>query len=139
MIGWICYIYKVGHLCCICPLFTKLEHHNVCENELLAYIFDCASMMFFVIPHFRLAVMDPLLEANATFALKVLRVLGEDSSKNVFFSPLSMFSSLSMILLGANGTTASQISKVTSTMVKQINTVACQLNWTFYALKSSCR
>ncbi|XP_032740128.1 serpin B6-like [Rattus rattus] len=71
-------------------------------------------MMFFVIPHFRLAIMDPLLEANATFALKVLRVLGEDSSKNVFFSPLSMFSSLSMILLGANGTTASQISKILS-------------------------
>ncbi|XP_031214790.1 serpin B6-like isoform X2 [Mastomys coucha] len=58
--------------------------------------------------------MDPLLEANATFALKLLRVMGEDNSKSVFFSPLSISSSLAMILIGANGTTASQISQVLS-------------------------
>ncbi|XP_028619094.1 serpin B6-like isoform X2 [Grammomys surdaster] len=58
--------------------------------------------------------MDPLLESNDTFALKLFRVLGEDISKNVFFSPSSMFSSLAMILMGANGTTASQISQVLS-------------------------
>nr|AAI56711.1 Predicted gene, OTTMUSG00000000720 [synthetic construct] len=58
--------------------------------------------------------MDSLLEANATFTLKLFRVLGEDSSKNVFFSSSSMFSSLALILMGANGTTASQISQVLS-------------------------
>ncbi|XP_034366626.2 serpin B6-like [Arvicanthis niloticus] len=58
--------------------------------------------------------MDPLLESNDTFALKVFRVLGEDISRNVFFSPSSMFSSLAMILMGANGTTARQISQVLS-------------------------
>ncbi|XP_028618996.1 serpin B6 isoform X3 [Grammomys surdaster] len=53
--------------------------------------------------------MDPLLEANATFALHLLKLLGEDSSKNVFFSPTSLSSALAMVFLGARGTTASQM------------------------------
>ncbi|XP_021513446.1 serpin B6-like [Meriones unguiculatus] len=53
--------------------------------------------------------MDSLLEANGTFALNLLKILGEDSSKNVLFSPLSISSALVMVLLGAKGTTASQM------------------------------
>ncbi|XP_029421028.1 serpin B6 [Nannospalax galili] len=58
--------------------------------------------------------MDPLLEANGTFALNLLKTLGEDSSKNVFFSPLSISSALAMVFMGAKGTTASQMAEVLS-------------------------
>jgi serine protease inhibitor len=113
--------------CCICLLFTKSEH-NVGESENSGYILDCVFIMLIVILHSRYTIMDSLLEANATFTLKLFRVLGEDSSKNVFFSSSSMFSSLALILMGANGTTASQISQVISTIIQQINTVNCQLS-----------
>ncbi|KAL1785114.1 hypothetical protein HispidOSU_028043 [Sigmodon hispidus] len=53
--------------------------------------------------------MDSLLEANGTFALNLLKILGEDSSKNVFFSPMSISSSLAMVFMGAKGSTASQM------------------------------
>ncbi|KAM5167148.1 serpin B6-like [Callospermophilus lateralis] len=58
--------------------------------------------------------MDPLLEANGTFALNLLKTLGEDSSKNVFYSPISISSALAMVLLGAKGTTAVQMAQVLS-------------------------
>uniref|UniRef100_A0A8C5YKU6 Serpin B6-like n=1 Tax=Marmota marmota marmota TaxID=9994 RepID=A0A8C5YKU6_MARMA len=58
--------------------------------------------------------MDPLLEASGTFALNLLKTLGEDSSKNVFYSPISISSALAMVLLGANGTTAVQMAQVLS-------------------------
>ncbi|GAB1298066.1 Serine (or cysteine) peptidase inhibitor, clade B, member 6c [Apodemus speciosus] len=61
-----------------------------------------------------LTIMDPLLEANGTFALNLLKILGEDSSKNVFFSPMSISSALAMVFLGAKGTTASQMSQALS-------------------------
>ncbi|CAO2595710.1 Serpin B9, partial [Lemmus lemmus] len=56
-----------------------------------------------------LILMDPLLEANGTFALNLLKILGEDSSKNVFFSPMSISSALAMVFMGAKGNTASQM------------------------------
>ena len=56
--------------------------------------------------------MDPLLEANATFALNLLKTLGEDSSRNVLFSPISVSSALAMVYLGAKGNTEKQIEKV---------------------------
>ncbi|XP_062953436.1 serpin B6 [Cynocephalus volans] len=58
--------------------------------------------------------MDPLSEANGTFALNVLKMLGEDSSKNVFFSPTSIASALAMVLLGAKGNTAAQMAQALS-------------------------
>ncbi|XP_052012776.1 serpin B6 isoform X3 [Apodemus sylvaticus] len=58
--------------------------------------------------------MDPLREANGTFALNLLKILGEDSSKNVFFSPMSISSALAMVFMGAKGTTASQMSQALS-------------------------
>ncbi|XP_059119200.1 serpin B9-like isoform X2 [Peromyscus eremicus] len=53
--------------------------------------------------------MDPLQEANGTFALNLLEILGEDGSENVFFSPMSISSALAMVFMGAKGNTASQM------------------------------
>ena len=58
--------------------------------------------------------MDALLEANGTFALTLLKKLGEDNSKNVFISPLSISSALAMVFMGARGNTAAQMSQVHS-------------------------
>ncbi|XP_043305953.1 serpin B6-like [Cervus canadensis] len=58
--------------------------------------------------------MDALSEANGTFALTLLKKLGEDNSKNVFFSPLSISSALAMVLMGARGNTAAQMSQTLS-------------------------
>uniref|UniRef100_A0A8C8XZ62 Serpin B8 n=1 Tax=Panthera leo TaxID=9689 RepID=A0A8C8XZ62_PANLE len=62
----------------------------------------------------RLTIMDTLSEANGTFALSLLKKLGEDNSKNVFFSPMSISSALSMVFMGAKGNTAAQMAQVLS-------------------------
>uniref|UniRef100_G1SQK1 Serpin B6 n=1 Tax=Oryctolagus cuniculus TaxID=9986 RepID=G1SQK1_RABIT len=61
-----------------------------------------------------LAIMDALSEANGTFALTLLKTLGEDSSKNVFFSPMSISAALAMVLMGAKGNTAAQMTQALS-------------------------
>ncbi|KAF5925010.1 hypothetical protein HPG69_008686 [Diceros bicornis minor] len=58
--------------------------------------------------------MDTLSEANGTFALNLLKKLGEDNLKNVFFSPMSISSALAMVFMGAKGNTAAQMSQVLS-------------------------
>uniref|UniRef100_A0A8C9L6T4 Leukocyte elastase inhibitor n=1 Tax=Serinus canaria TaxID=9135 RepID=A0A8C9L6T4_SERCA len=59
--------------------------------------------------------MESLCAANSTFAVDLLRKLCEKKSgQNVFFSPFSISSALSMILLGSRGSTEAQISKVLS-------------------------
>lgn len=56
--------------------------------------------------------MDNLGEANGAFAINLLKILGEeDNSQNVFFSPLSISSALAMVLMGAKGDTAAQMSQ----------------------------
>ncbi|XP_032007982.1 serpin-like protein HMSD isoform X1 [Hylobates moloch] len=55
--------------------------------------------------------MDALSEANGTFALNLLKKLGENNSNNMFFSPLSMSSALAMVFMGAKGNTAAQMSQ----------------------------
>uniref|UniRef100_A0A8C7B9D6 Serpin B8 n=1 Tax=Neovison vison TaxID=452646 RepID=A0A8C7B9D6_NEOVI len=56
--------------------------------------------------------MDDLYEANGSFAISLLKMLGEeDSSRNVFFSPLSISSALAMVFMGAKGNTAAQMSQ----------------------------
>ncbi|XP_059266073.1 serpin B8-like isoform X2 [Mustela nigripes] len=56
--------------------------------------------------------MDDLYEANGSFAINLLKMLGEeDSSRNVFFSPLSISSALAMVFMGAKGNTAAQMSQ----------------------------
>ncbi|XP_032505698.1 serpin B6-like isoform X1 [Phocoena sinus] len=62
----------------------------------------------------RLAAMDALSEANGTFALTLLKHLGEDNSQNVFISPISISSALAMVLMGAQGNTAAQMSEALS-------------------------
>lgn len=57
--------------------------------------------------------MDNLYEANGSFAINLLKMLGkEDSSRNVFCSPLSISSALAMVFMGAGGDTATQMSQV---------------------------
>ncbi|XP_039107836.1 serpin B8-like [Hyaena hyaena] len=56
--------------------------------------------------------MDNLYEANGSFAINLLKMLGkEDSSRNVFCSPLSISSALAMVFMGAEGDTATQMSQ----------------------------
>ncbi|XP_019662660.1 serpin B8 isoform X1 [Ailuropoda melanoleuca] len=56
--------------------------------------------------------MEDLYEANGSFAINLLKMLGEeDSSRNVFFSPLSISSALAMVFMGAKGNTATQMSQ----------------------------
>ncbi|XP_004379346.1 serpin B8 [Trichechus manatus latirostris] len=56
--------------------------------------------------------MDHLCEANGTFAIRLLKMLGEeDKSRNVFISPLSISSALAMVFMGAKGNTATQMSQ----------------------------
>ncbi|XP_064282417.1 leukocyte elastase inhibitor-like isoform X3 [Passer domesticus] len=63
----------------------------------------------------RLGSMESLCAANSTFAVELLRKLCEKKSgQNVFFSPFSISSALSMVLLGSRGSTEGQISKVLS-------------------------
>ncbi|XP_057896973.1 serpin B6-like [Melospiza georgiana] len=59
--------------------------------------------------------MESLCAANSTFAVDLLRRLCEkNSGQNVFFSPFSISSALSMVLLGSRGSTEAQIRKVLS-------------------------
>ncbi|XP_059709771.1 serpin B6-like [Haemorhous mexicanus] len=59
--------------------------------------------------------MESLCTANSTFAVDLLRKLCEKKSgQNVFFSPFSISSALSMVLLGSRGSTEAQMLKVLS-------------------------
>ncbi|XP_065440936.1 serpin B6-like isoform X2 [Chrysemys picta bellii] len=59
--------------------------------------------------------MDNLNKANTTFALNLFKKLSENANtQNLFFSPLSISSALSMVFLGAKGNTAAQMAKVLS-------------------------
>lgn len=62
----------------------------------------------------RYCIMDALSEANGTFALRLLKILCQDSRRNVFYSPVSISSALAMVLLGAKGNTAAQMAQVLS-------------------------
>nr|XP_043890257.1 leukocyte elastase inhibitor-like [Solea senegalensis] len=56
---------------------------------------------------------DTLIKANTTFCLDLFKQLSDlDKTANVFFSPVSISSALAMVLLGAKGNTASQMSEV---------------------------
>lgn len=55
----------------------------------------------------------PLPEANTAFSQALLKKLSdEDNGANVFFSPFSISSALAMVMLGARGNTAAQMSEV---------------------------
>uniref|UniRef100_A0A3Q2DTQ1 Serpin domain-containing protein n=1 Tax=Cyprinodon variegatus TaxID=28743 RepID=A0A3Q2DTQ1_CYPVA len=60
-----------------------------------------------------MASPSPLSKANTTFCLDLLRKLNEDNNTaNIFFSPFSISAALSMVMMGARGKTASQITTV---------------------------
>ncbi|XP_028631441.1 serpin B8 [Grammomys surdaster] len=91
--------------------------------------------------------MDDLCEANGSFAISLLKILGEeDKSRNLFFCPMSVSSALAMVYLGAKGNTATQMSQVLGlsgngdvhqgfqTLLAEVNKTGTQ-----YLLKSACR
>ncbi|XP_044033379.1 LOW QUALITY PROTEIN: uncharacterized protein LOC122867077 [Siniperca chuatsi] len=60
-----------------------------------------------------MASPTPLSKANTTFSLALLKKLGDvDKTANVFYSPFSISSALAMVMLGARGNTATQMSEV---------------------------
>ncbi|CAL1596615.1 unnamed protein product [Knipowitschia caucasica] len=63
-----------------------------------------------------MASETPLSKANTSFALNLFKVLSDnDRTSNVFFSPVSISSALAMVLLGAGGNTATQMSECLKT------------------------
>ncbi|KAM4543872.1 leukocyte elastase inhibitor-like isoform 2-T3 [Fundulus diaphanus] len=63
-----------------------------------------------------MAPPSSLSKANTTFSLALLRKLSEDNkTANIFFSPFSISSALAMLMLGARGNTATQISECLKT------------------------
>uniref|UniRef100_A0A674MGF4 Serpin B6 n=1 Tax=Takifugu rubripes TaxID=31033 RepID=A0A674MGF4_TAKRU len=57
--------------------------------------------------------MEKLLQANTSFSLALFRKLSDnDTTANIFYSPFSISSALAMVLLGARGNTAAQMSEV---------------------------
>ncbi|XP_072234194.1 leukocyte elastase inhibitor-like isoform X1 [Leuresthes tenuis] len=60
-----------------------------------------------------MASPTPLSKANTSFSLALLKTLGDnDKSANIFYSPFSISSALAMVMLGARGNTATQMSEV---------------------------
>ena len=60
-----------------------------------------------------MASPTPLSKANTTFALALLKKLSDnDKTANVFYSPFSISSALAMVMMGARGNTATQMSEV---------------------------
>uniref|UniRef100_A0A4W6G191 Serpin B6 n=1 Tax=Lates calcarifer TaxID=8187 RepID=A0A4W6G191_LATCA len=74
-----------------------------------------------------MASSAPLSKANTTFCLDLFRKLSDnDNTANVFFSPFSISSALAMVMLGARGNTATQMSEVHDTHTHtHTHTVAC--------------
>uniref|UniRef100_G3NAU6 Leukocyte elastase inhibitor n=1 Tax=Gasterosteus aculeatus TaxID=69293 RepID=G3NAU6_GASAC len=62
-----------------------------------------------------MASPTPLSKANTTFSLALLKKFGDkDKTANVFYSPFSISSALAMVMLGAKGNTATQMSETIS-------------------------
>ncbi|XP_039858682.1 leukocyte elastase inhibitor-like isoform X1 [Simochromis diagramma] len=60
-----------------------------------------------------MASATPLSKANSAFSLTLLKELSNnDKTGNIFFSPFSISSALAMVMLGARGNTATQMSEV---------------------------
>ncbi|XP_066532735.1 leukocyte elastase inhibitor-like [Hoplias malabaricus] len=83
--------------------------------------------------------MVSLTHANGTFALDLYRALSEGNpTQNLFFSPLSISAALSMVYLGARGTTAKEMAEVMSfSSVPDVHTNFSNLNNAINSPKSS--
>ncbi|KAM3593511.1 uncharacterized protein V6R79_014579 [Siganus canaliculatus] len=63
-----------------------------------------------------MASLLPLSQANTNFALALFKKLSDgDKTTNIFFSPFSISSALAMVMLGAGGNTATQMSECLKT------------------------
>ncbi|XP_042366166.1 serpin peptidase inhibitor, clade B (ovalbumin), member 1, like 3 isoform X2 [Plectropomus leopardus] len=63
-----------------------------------------------------MASATPLSKANTSFSLALLKKLSDDdNTKNIFFSPFSISSALAMVIMGARGNTAAQMSECLKT------------------------
>lgn len=63
-----------------------------------------------------MASATPLSKANSAFSLSLLKELSnKDKTGNIFFSPFSISSALAMVMLGASGNTATQMSECLKT------------------------
>ncbi|XP_077365839.1 serpin peptidase inhibitor, clade B (ovalbumin), member 1, like 3 [Festucalex cinctus] len=62
---------------------------------------------------YAMATPNPTNEANTMFFLALFKKLSEENTAaNIFFSPVSISSALAMVMLGARGNTATQMSEV---------------------------
>ncbi|XP_041670259.1 leukocyte elastase inhibitor-like isoform X1 [Cheilinus undulatus] len=60
-----------------------------------------------------MASPSPLSKANTSFSLALFKKLSDnDNTANIFYSPFSISSALAMVMLGARGNTAAQMSEV---------------------------
>ncbi|XP_023806209.1 leukocyte elastase inhibitor-like isoform X1 [Oryzias latipes] len=67
----------------------------------------------FIINEEIMASLNTVSSANTKFSLDLFKQLSnEDKMANVFYSPFSISSALAMVMLGARGTTASQMTEV---------------------------
>ncbi|XP_076873394.1 leukocyte elastase inhibitor-like [Brachyhypopomus gauderio] len=84
--------------------------------------------------------MDSLSHANSTFALDLYRALNKEKPNgNLFFSPLSISAALSMVYLGARGTTAEEMAKVMSfSSVPDLHAHFKTLNSAINSQRASC-
>ncbi|XP_035514373.1 leukocyte elastase inhibitor-like isoform X3 [Morone saxatilis] len=63
-----------------------------------------------------MASPTPLTKANTTFSLALFKKLSDDDKAgNIFYSPFSISSALAMVMLGARGNTATQMSECLKT------------------------
>ncbi|KAM6900765.1 leukocyte elastase inhibitor-like [Xenentodon cancila] len=59
-----------------------------------------------------MASSTPLSKANTSFSLDLFKTLADnDKTANIFYSPFNISSALAMVMLGARGNTAAQMSK----------------------------
>lgn len=71
-----------------------------------------------------MASPSPLSKANTSFSLDLFRKLSDnDSTANIFYSPFSISSALAMVLLGARGNTAAQMSEVPGSIPARVGTI----------------
>lgn len=64
----------------------------------------------------KMASTTDLPKANTSFSLDLLKkLIEEDKTGNVFYSPFSISSALAMVMMGAGGNTANQMSEVPHT------------------------
>lgn len=92
---------------------------------------------FVLIVILQIFTMDQLASANTHFALDLFQKLsGANPTDNIFFSPLSITSALAMVYLGARGNTATQLSKVSKSVLILCRNIYAEF-WLFCS--SICR